>query len=50
MGAAAFELATVVLAVFVAVDEGLEEGVPDTVALLCSSGIMMASKTCMRPL
>lgn len=52
-GTAAFVLAPVGFAVFVAVDEGLDDGVPEAVAFVefnCSSGTMTASSTCIRPL
>ena len=52
-GTAAFVLAPVGFTVFVAVDEGLDDGVPEAVAFVefnCSSGTMTAASTCIRPL
>ena len=51
--AAALELAAVGFAVFVAVEEGVEDGVPEPVVFVefnCSNGCMTASSMCMRPL
>lgn len=50
---AAAEGLVVELAVSVAVDDEVEEGVPEAVGLVvfnCSNGIMTASSTCIRPL